>query len=139
MPSSSCSFFLSLILHNPSLVPFSSLSQDYNVRGVACVTHAAMELATFSDIEFVGIAADRHVVLKPTRRERRDSCEGSSTISLMSGGSEIERSVDAVTAHENYPTDMSLVLTGTTRAWAHLLSTSARSTLWARRPHPPSW
>lgn len=50
-----------------------------------------MELATFSDIEFVGIAADRHVVLKPTRRERRDSCEGSSTISLMSGGSEIER------------------------------------------------
>jgi hypothetical protein len=64
-----------------------------------------MELATFSDIEFVGIAADRHVILDPTRRERRDSCEseGSSIISLVSGGSEIEMSVNATTTPQGHP------------------------------------
>jgi hypothetical protein len=57
-----------------------------------------MELAIFSDIEFVGIAADRHIVMDASRRERRDSCSGSSNISLALVGGEVERSV-----HTTYP------------------------------------
>lgn len=55
-----------------------------------------MDLATFSDIEFVGIAAGRDIILDSSRRGRRDSRGGSSTISLASGGSEVKRSVNAV-------------------------------------------
>jgi hypothetical protein len=51
-----------------------------------------MELATFSDIEFVGIAADRHILIDHHRRQRRDSF-ASSTVSLVSANSEIERLV----------------------------------------------
>ncbi|KAB5549502.1 hypothetical protein GE09DRAFT_176181 [Coniochaeta sp. 2T2.1] len=57
-----------------------------------------MELAAFSDIEFVGIAADRQIVIDARRRARRSSRAGSSTISLASAGNEVERHDPTLTA-----------------------------------------
>lgn len=50
-----------------------------------------MELATFSDIEFVGIGADRSVIMTANHGERRDSSGASSSVSLLSVGSEVKR------------------------------------------------
>jgi len=74
-----------------------------------------MELATFSDVEFVGIAADRHVVVDSNHRGRRESTSGSSTISLASAGSEIQRSVHITASFPQASTDLSSPA-GTTKA-----------------------
>ena len=50
-----------------------------------------MDPAAFSDIEFVGIAADRQIVIDARRGERREARAGSSSISLASVGIEVTR------------------------------------------------